>query len=273
MVWDEVKQCLVLSDAVCLVTGGAAGVGAALVSSLLTENAQHVAFLDIEEKKGAALETQLNAKFGALRAKFIKCDIANEDELTRAYKLVTDKYRRLDVVVNNAAVLSRDGENSGRMVDVNFKASVNSTFKAVEAMSAENGGSGGVVVNISSLLALNQDSRLAVYSATKAAVLQFTVTLGKEPFYTNSKVRLLTVCPGPTDTAIYHRQNLQNHPAHLTQPYFQKQSVESAVLGIIEVIKTGASGSVWKVADDEPAQDISQHVKKGFTVFSSVVKK
>lgn len=81
---------------------------------------QHVAFLDIEEKKGAALETQLNAKFGALRAKFIKCDIANEDELTRAYKLVTDKYRRLDVVVNNAAVLSRDGENSGRMVDVNF---------------------------------------------------------------------------------------------------------------------------------------------------------
>lgn len=50
-------------------------------------------------------------------------------------------------------------------------------------------------------------------------------------------------------------------------------SVESAVLGIIEVIKTGASGSVWKVADDEPAQDISQHVKKGFTVFSSVVKK
>lgn len=49
--------------------------------------------------------------------------------------------------------------------------------------------------------------------------------------------------------------------------------MESAVLGIIAVIKTGASGSVWKVADDEPAQDISQHVKKGFTVFSSVVKK
>lgn len=40
MVWDEVKQCFVLSDAVCLVTGGSAGVGAALVSSLLTENAQ-----------------------------------------------------------------------------------------------------------------------------------------------------------------------------------------------------------------------------------------
>lgn len=55
---------------------------------------------------------------------------------------------------------------------------MNSTFKAVDAMSAEYGGSGGVVVNISSLLALNQDSRLAVYSATKAAVLQFTVTLG-----------------------------------------------------------------------------------------------
>lgn len=79
-----------------------------------------MAFLDIQEREGATLEAELHNKYGALRAKFIKCDIANEGDLTAAYEQVVDKYRRLDVVVNNAAVLSTGEKAYRRMVDVNF---------------------------------------------------------------------------------------------------------------------------------------------------------
>lgn len=75
------------------------------------------------EKEGGALEKELLNKFGALRAKYIKCDIADEGQLSAAYKLVLDKYRRLDAVVNNAGVLSED--NFKRMVDVNFVSTFN----------------------------------------------------------------------------------------------------------------------------------------------------
>lgn len=55
---------------------------------------------------------------------------------------------------------------------------MNSTLKALDIMGADKGGSGGVIVNISSLLALNLTSHLPVYAATKAAVLQFSIRMG-----------------------------------------------------------------------------------------------
>lgn len=71
-------------------------------------------------REGSLLEAELKNKFGALRAKFIKCDVTDEEQLSAAYGQVLDKYRRLDVVVNNAAVLSSDERHHKRMVDVNF---------------------------------------------------------------------------------------------------------------------------------------------------------
>lgn len=81
---------------------------------------QHVAFLDVADREGSALELELLNKFGALRAKFIKCDIADDAQLAAAYKQVVDKYRRLDGVINNAAVLTVDEKTYKRMVDINF---------------------------------------------------------------------------------------------------------------------------------------------------------
>lgn len=57
-------------------------------------------------------------------------------------------------------------------------ATVNSTLKGLDYMGTDKGGRGGVVVNMSSLLALNTGGRLPVYSATKTAVLQFSIAMG-----------------------------------------------------------------------------------------------
>lgn len=79
-----------------------------------------MAFLDIAVREGSVLEAELLEKFGALRAKFIKCDISDEEQLGAAFRQVFDKYRRLDVVINNAAMLSADDRAYKKIVDVNF---------------------------------------------------------------------------------------------------------------------------------------------------------
>lgn len=92
-----------------------------LIKQVISPILQHVAFLDIAEREGAALEAELLNKFGALRAKFIKCDIADESQLNSVFMQVIDKYRRLDGVINNAAVLNTDEtSNFKKIIDVNF---------------------------------------------------------------------------------------------------------------------------------------------------------
>ncbi|KOB70885.1 putative alcohol dehydrogenase [Operophtera brumata] len=232
MATDFVKRSPNIEDKVCLVTGGAAGVGAGVVRALLSENARHVTFLDIAVREGASLELELTTKFGALRAKFIECDVSDDEQLSAAYNKVLEKYRRLDVVINNAAVLSVCGHGFKRMIDVNFTGTVYSTVKAMDAMGVDKGGVGGTVVNISSLLALNLGSHLP-----------------SEECYKRTQVRVLTVCLGPTDTAILQR-------------------VASAVNGIIQAINQGASGSTWIVENDKPAYDFSEKIAGAFQILS-----
>ncbi|KAJ8722878.1 hypothetical protein PYW07_004058 [Mythimna separata] len=267
-----VRRVLCVEDKVFLVTGGAAGVGAGIVRALLRENARHVAFLDVADREGSALETELLNMFGALRAKFIKCDISDEAQLAAAYKQVLDKYRRLDGVINNAAVLSADERTVKKMVDINFTATVTSTMKALDIMGVNKGGGGGTIVNISSLLALNLGTHLPVYAATKTAVLQFSIAMGAEKAYSESKVRVITVCLGPTDTAILHRNNLGNFDKDSAGPIESRvpvrQRVESAVSGILTVLDKGKSGSTWIVKNDQEAYDYTNKLNQAFEVLA-----
>ncbi|XP_075969296.1 15-hydroxyprostaglandin dehydrogenase [NAD(+)]-like [Anticarsia gemmatalis] len=271
MAVELVKRYLCVEDKVFLVTGGAAGVGAGIVRALLAENARHVAFLDIVDREGSLLEYELLNKFGALKAKFIKCDISDEDQLANAYKQILDKYRRLDGVINNAAVVSIDEKTYKRMVDINFTAVVNSTMKALRVMGVDHGGNGGVVLNISSLLALHLGTHLPVYAATKAAVLQFSMALGSEEPYSKTGVRVITVCFGPTDTAILNRSNWENlnkDADRLVSRVSVRQRVESAVTGILDVIDKGQSGSTWIVKNDQPAEEYTGQINEAFKILS-----
>ncbi|CAH0406622.1 unnamed protein product [Chilo suppressalis] len=274
---DIVKSLENIENKVFLVTGGAAGIGAGIVRALLLENARYVAFLDIAEKEGSHLEKELLGMFGALRAKFIKCDITDETQLNAAYEQVFEKYRRLDVVINNAGVLAADDNDYKRIVDVNLTATISSTLKAISHMGVDKGGMGGTVINVSSLLAFNAKPHLPVYKSTKIAVLQFSNSIGSEQFYSKTKVRVVTVCLGPTDTAILQKPNLQkfdkDHSQSLTSRAKDRQSVQSAVHGMLQVINNGTSGSTWMVADGKPPVDISKNIVEGFTAMLSGINK
>ncbi|XP_063360060.1 15-hydroxyprostaglandin dehydrogenase [NAD(+)]-like [Cydia amplana] len=269
----DIKISANIEDKIFVVTGGAVGVGAGVVRALLAENARHVAYLDIREHEGAALEAELSSKFGALRAKFIKCDIADERQLNSAFTQVIDKYRRLDGVVNNAAVLNTDEtQYFKKIIDVNFTATIQSSLVALELMRADKGGAGGAILNISSLWALRGDSQLPVYAATKTAVLHFSNSIGGKRYNKKTNVRVMAVCLGPTDTAILHRNSLiEDKDSAFTSHADERQRVESAVTGIIEVIRGGQSGTTWMVSNDNPAVDITKNVNESYEVLSKGV--
>ncbi|CAK1582155.1 unnamed protein product [Parnassius mnemosyne] len=257
-------------DKVVIVTGGAAGIGSGLVRAILSQNARHVAYLDVAQREGEVLERELMNVFGTLKVMFIKCDVANETQLNFAFKKVLNKFHRLDVVINNAAILNNEETLYKRMVDVNFTAVISGTMLALASMGIDKGGSGGVIINVSSMLALQPYMHLPVYSATKAAVLQFTNNIATNDLYTRSQVRMMTVCLGPTDTALLYKQISEQFDNGSTQCIVsrdaERQRVESAVNGIIDVIKKAENGSTWVIASNEPPVDITVSVKEGLRI-------
>ncbi|CAG5012034.1 unnamed protein product [Parnassius apollo] len=257
-------------DKVVIVTGGAAGIGSGLVRDILSQDARHVAYLDVAQREGEVLERELINVFGTLKVMFIKCDVSNETQLNAAFKKVLNKFYKLDIVINNAAILTAEDTLYKRMVDVNFTAVICSTMMALAAMGNDKGGSGGVIVNVSSMLALKPNMHLPVYSATKAAVLQFTNNIATNDLYSKSQVRMMTVCLGPTDTALLSKQfseHFDNGCTHcIASRTAERQRVESAVKGIIDVIKKAENGSTWVIANNEPPVDITVSVKEGVRI-------
>ncbi|CAH2074425.1 unnamed protein product, partial [Iphiclides podalirius] len=263
----------VFEDKVVIVTGGAAGIGAGLVRGILSQNARHVTFLDVAKREGEQLERELMNKFGNLKVMFIHCDVSNETDYRAAFKKVTDKFHRLDVVINNAAILSGEESLRKKVVDINFTAVVNITLTALDTMAVGKGGFGGVILNVSSLLALKPSKNLPVYSATKAAVIQFTNSIALNESYKESQVRVLTVCLGPTDTAILIKYTSDAFEQGCSQPLTsrvtERQRVESAVKGIIDVIKKADNASTWVIAANKPPVDITLPVRKGLRITSN----
>ncbi|KAJ2952590.1 hypothetical protein O0L34_g6913 [Tuta absoluta] len=259
-------------EKVVLVTGGAAGIGAGVVRAFLDQGAKHVAILDVDIT-GKALAEELATKHGADKVKFYRCDVTSND-LNEAYDDVLKSFGYIDVVVNNAGILN-DGPNAyEKAIAVNVTALITSSLKAYNLMRKDQGGRGGTIVNISSIVALYQSRLLPIYCATKSAVLQFSTNLGSQPHFSRTGVRVVTMCFGCTDTTLFSRAKMEAFDKDtddmvmtaLTQLPWQK--IESAVNGLMTSFQKGESGSTWLVSADRPAEDITANITKAYEIMS-----
>ncbi|XP_041977499.1 uncharacterized protein LOC121731891 [Aricia agestis] len=251
-----------IHNKVFLITGAASGIGAGVVRAVLEKGAKHVAILDIGVEQGKALEAELNAKYGPKKAKFIKCDVTTSD-LEAAYEETIEEQGYIDVVVNNAGIMNDEHSVYKKQIAINVTALITSSVIANDLMRRTNGGRGGTIINIASIVGLMQTPFLPIYSATKSAVLHFSNCLGHEVNYARTGVRVIAVCYGQTDTNLLSLNYLDVLDQDLL-PGLQEamkqlpcQSIESAVKGCVEAIERGASGSTWLVDADLPARDIS----------------
>lgn len=213
---------MTLHEQICVVTGGASGIGRAICQAFDAQGAR-VAILDMDAQAGQALA-------GSLRdAAFFTCDVADSISVEHAFQDVLDRFGPTDVLVNNAgivgkteyqavqarreaqladiaagrvprplrATISLGDEQWTRMLAVHLNGTFFCSRAALAHMEAR---SRGVIVNVSSIAGLDGGLGNPHYAAAKAGILGFTRALAKEAIVQG--IRVNAIAPGFVDTPL-----------------------------------------------------------------------
>ncbi|MGY6708039.1 MAG: SDR family NAD(P)-dependent oxidoreductase [Rhizobiaceae bacterium] len=167
-----------LKDASVLVTGGATGIGAALVEGFVRQGAR-VAFVDIARSEGAALAGRLEAE-AAHAPLFVEADLADVTALEAAVARAQGDHGPIDVLVNNAARDDRNavGGYAAAQWDANHAVNLRPHFFTAQAVAGEmKRRRKGAIVNFSSISFMINGADYPVYAAAKAGVIGLTKSL------------------------------------------------------------------------------------------------
>lgn len=190
---------------VAIVTGAGGGIGAAIAQRLSSEGA-NVVLADLDEHKAAEVAAKLPTP-GLARA----CNVAVEADVAACAAAAVERFGRLDVVVNNAGLMTfkplsdwtaDDWEKVLRVDLIGAAMFVREAFRRMTS-------SGGAIVNVASVHAERTTAGCAPYSAAKAALLSLTRTASIEG--REHGIRANAVLPGAVDTPmLWDNPNLKS---------------------------------------------------------------
>jgi NAD(P)-dependent dehydrogenase (short-subunit alcohol dehydrogenase family) len=187
-----------LAGKVAIVTGGASGLGRAMVELFVEEGAS-VVIADVDRDGGAALAAQLGPA-----AVFSQTDVADAEQIQAVVDLAIEQFGGLHIMCNNAGIggsfkrfLDDDFDDFDRVMSVNIFGVMVGSQRAARHM-AKNGG--GVIVNTTSIGGINAGAGVMTYRATKAAVIHFTRSIAVE--LAHHGIRVNCVAPAHIPTAI-----------------------------------------------------------------------
>ena len=170
-----------LEGRVVLVTGGATGIGEAIVTHFARQGSR-VAFLDIEDESAKRLVDGLAAEGGPAPV-FIHCDLTDIEALRAAVEAVRVKLGGVDVLVNNAANDQRHTieEVTPEYYDRSMATNLRPVFFMIQAVLPEMRKAGrGSIINMSSISWMIPSTGVPIYIAAKAAIVGLTRTLAHE---------------------------------------------------------------------------------------------
>ena len=184
-----------------LITGAAGGIGSATARRLgAAGHALLLADIDAEKLAGLAAELENDN----IRVSWVRCDLAEDASWEGLIEATLSKYGRIDVLVNNAAwrvagsLRSTSFDSWEKTLKVCLTAPVFLAKAAARAMEQQN--SGGVIINISSVMAERPSGLAPAYMAAKGALNNLTRELAVT--YGRSGIRVVGIAPGYIDTEL-----------------------------------------------------------------------
>ncbi|XP_053110763.1 15-hydroxyprostaglandin dehydrogenase [NAD(+)] isoform X2 [Hemicordylus capensis] len=219
----------------------------------------NVALVDQNVEVGKASKDALDKQFDVQRTIFIPCDVSNEEQLKDAFKKVVQHFGKLDILVNNAGV--NNEKNWEVTVQINLISMIRGTYIGLDYMKTENGGSGGVIVNISSLAGLVPVAHQPVYCASKHGVVGFTRSIAMASKIGNYGVRINTICPGFVNTPILQsidkEENMGQYSAYKEEikdmiKFYGILDPPLVAEGLIKILEDDAlNGEVMKITTSQ----------------------
>lgn len=239
-----------LTDKVALITGGGSGIGKECAKLFAKHHATVIIIGRNEskiEESARSIDPEGKSVFGK------KCDVSIDEDVNQLISWVNEKFGRIDILVNNAAlflptdILKEELQDEWeKMIDVNIKGTIKMIQKCVPFMVKNNEGS---IVNISSVDAFAGCLNYAGYSMTKGAVVSLTRGLALDLGRYN--IRVNAVAPGITDTPMTHTRIEENRDKYLSRLVLKRigkdTDIANAVLFLSSVMSSYITGEVINV--------------------------
>ncbi len=229
---------------IVLVTGGGRGIGAA-TAKLLAKNGYDVA-INFQSNITAAQKVVREIEALGRKAIAVQGDVSKEADVLRMFGAVDEHMGPLWGLVNNAGITGRIGrlDEAGTVdiqstMDINVVGALLCAREAVKRMSTKHGGTGGVIINVSSVATtLGSPSTYVWYAASKAAIDAATLGLGLET--AKEGIRVVGIAAGLTDTDLH---------AAGGEPDRAKKLAAAVPLGRAAVPADIAEAIVWMMSD------------------------
>ena len=189
---------------VALVTGGAKGIGAAIVKRLCKEGYSVAINYNTSEQRALSLCSFCASEGYTVLP--VRCDVSDSSDVGRMFAEIEEKLGSVNVLVNNAGISlwglfdTVTDEQWQNIIGTNLTGTFNCTRRAIPAMLKNKYGR---IINISSVWGQEGASCEAAYSASKAGIIGLTKALSKE--YAPSGITVNCVCPGVIDTDMMSR--------------------------------------------------------------------
>jgi NAD(P)-dependent dehydrogenase (short-subunit alcohol dehydrogenase family) len=208
------RPCFGLADRVIVITGGGQGIGAACAERLAAEGAR-VALWDVNHAAAQALAQRL--RVGGAQIEALPCNVARKSDVQAALAATVLAFGRIDGLVNNAGIfraadfLEVTEEDWDAVIDVNLKGAFLVGQAVAQQMVRQ--GSGGAIVNMSSVNGSMAIASIASYNASKGGINQLTRAMALA--LADHQIRVNAAAPGTIATELAREAVLTSDEARL----------------------------------------------------------
>lgn len=239
-----------------IVTGASSGIGAA-IAGLVGANGYPVA-VNFKTNETAAAQVVREIESSGGRAVAIRCDVSREEEIGQLFATAERELGKIGGLVNNAAVTGGftrvedlRADTIAKVLAVNVVGTMLCSREAVRRMTVRNGGTGGSIVNISSISARTGGAEDWVhYAASKGAINTFTIGLARE--VAAEGIRVNVVAPGLIDTPLHAANGMPDRMSRVAPSIPMKRfgtprEVAEGVAWLLSSASSYTTGSILEI--------------------------